>query len=155
MSTTDLCYLPAHELVRLMTNRSVSLPGSHVGAPRTDQRVNRTLNALVEATAPERCLRLADHADECAARGDPLGAAHGLPIAAKDVLKVAGLEDPHPLFARLLAAEPVSWLVVRGGWLVAGYDLVVLVMRDPVTSTVDDPRFSTLAERGRGRVKSG
>ena len=52
-------------------------------------------------------------------------------------------EDPHPLLARLRAAEPVSWLAVLGGWLVTRYDLAVRVMRDPTTFTVDDPRFST------------
>lgn len=52
-------------------------------------------------------------------------------------------ENPHPLLARLRAAEPVSWLAVLGGWLVTRYDLAVQVMRDPVTFTVDDPRFST------------
>jgi cytochrome P450 len=52
-------------------------------------------------------------------------------------------EDPHPLLARLRTAEPVSWLAVRGGWLVTRYDLAVRVMRDPTTFTVDDARFST------------
>ena len=52
-------------------------------------------------------------------------------------------EEPHPLLARLRAAEPVSWLTVLGGWLVTRYDLAVQVMRDPAIFTVDDPRFST------------
>ena len=52
-------------------------------------------------------------------------------------------EDPHPVLARLRAAEPVSWLAALGGWLVTRYDLAVRVMRDPMTFTVDDPRFST------------
>jgi cytochrome P450 len=52
-------------------------------------------------------------------------------------------EDPHPLLARLRTSEPVSWLGVRGGWLVTRYDLATRVMRDPTTYTVDDPRFST------------
>lgn len=52
-------------------------------------------------------------------------------------------EDPHPLLARLRAAEPVSWLAVSGGWLVTRYDLAVRVMRDSTTFTVNDPRFST------------
>jgi hypothetical protein len=52
-------------------------------------------------------------------------------------------EDPHPLLARLRAAEPVSWLAALGGWLVTRYDLAVRVMRDDTTFTVDDPRFST------------
>ena len=51
--------------------------------------------------------------------------------------------DPHPLLARLRTAEPVSWLAVRGGWLVTRYDFAVRVLRDPTTFTVDDPRFST------------
>ena len=51
--------------------------------------------------------------------------------------------DPHPLLARLRTAEPVSWLAVRGGWLVTRYDLAVRVLRDPTAFTVDDPRFST------------
>jgi amidase len=33
---------------------------------------------------------LHDQADECAARGEPLGAAHELPVVVKDVMKVAG-----------------------------------------------------------------
>lgn len=52
-------------------------------------------------------------------------------------------EDPHPLLARLRAAEPVSWLTALNGWLVTRYDLAVRVMRDPASFTVDDPRFST------------
>ncbi|BBZ39679.1 amidase [Mycobacterium conspicuum] len=87
----ELCHLPAHELVRLMTSRSVSCREVTQAHLAQIERVNPTLNALVEAADPEECLRLADHADECAARGRPLGAAHGLPVVVKDVIKVAGL----------------------------------------------------------------
>nr|VTO97405.1 Biotin biosynthesis cytochrome P450 [Mycobacterium riyadhense] len=52
-------------------------------------------------------------------------------------------ENPHPLLARLRAAEPVSSVAVLGRWLVTRYDLAVRVMRDPMTFTVDNPRFST------------
>jgi cytochrome P450 len=51
--------------------------------------------------------------------------------------------DPHPLLARLRAAEPVSWLPALGGWLVTRHDLARDVMRDAAAYTVDDPRFST------------
>ena len=47
---------------------------------RVKVTVNPTLNALVEAADPEQCLRLADHADECGARGESMGAADGLPV---------------------------------------------------------------------------
>ena len=64
------------------------------------------------------------------------------PIGAAATL--AELEvDPHPLLARLRAAEPVSWLPVLDGWLVTRHDLASRVMRDADTFTVDDPRFST------------
>jgi len=59
-------------------------------------------------------------------------------------ITLAGLDrDPHPWLARLRAAEPVSWLPALNGWLVTRHDLAVAVMRDSVTFTVDDPRFST------------
>jgi len=51
--------------------------------------------------------------------------------------------NPHPLLERLRSNEPVSWLPAFDGWLVTRRDLVQQVMRDSVTYTVDDPRFST------------
>jgi len=48
--------------------------------------------------------------------------------------------DPHPALARM---RPVSWVPELGAWLVTGYDLAIAVLRDPVTFTVDDPRFAT------------
>jgi cytochrome P450 len=66
----------------------------------------------------------------------------GFPVGASVAL--AELErDPHPVHARLRAAEPVSWLPVLDGWLVTRRDLALQVMRDAETFTVDDPRFST------------
>ncbi len=57
---------------------------------------------------------------------------------------LADLEtDPHPLLARLRQAEPVSWLPALNGWLVTRRDLVLRVLRDSGTFTVDDPRFTT------------
>jgi cytochrome P450 len=64
----------------------------------------------------------------------PLGAA----------VTIAELEaEPHPVLARLREREPVSWLPALDGWLVTRRDLALEVMRDHVTYTVDDPRFST------------
>ncbi|MFI6253867.1 cytochrome P450 [Streptomyces sp. NPDC051016] len=51
--------------------------------------------------------------------------------------------DPHPRLALLRAHEPVSWLPELNGWLVTRRDLALDVMRDSVTFTVDDPRFTT------------
>jgi cytochrome P450 len=51
--------------------------------------------------------------------------------------------DPHPVLARLRAHEPVAWVPALDGWVVSRRDLVLQVMRDAETFTVDDPRFST------------
>lgn len=64
----------------------------------------------------------------------PIGAAVGL-----DELE----RDPHPTLARLRSSEPVSWLPAFGGWLVTSHAVASSVMRDDVTFTVDDPRFTT------------
>lgn len=87
----NLCHLPAHELVRLTTTGSVSCREVMQAHLARIDAVNPTLNALVEAADPERCLQLADQADRVAAQGDSLGPAHGLPVVVKDVMRVAGL----------------------------------------------------------------
>jgi cytochrome P450 len=51
--------------------------------------------------------------------------------------------DPHPILARLRASEAASRVPALDGWLVTRYATALRVMRDPVTFTVDDPRFST------------
>jgi len=48
--------------------------------------------------------------------------------------------DPHPALAAL---RPVGWVEALQGWVVAGRELAMAVLRDPETFTVDDPRFST------------
>ena len=70
------------------------------------------------------------------------GRAAAFPLGASITLDdLAG--DPHPVLARLRAHEPVSWLPALGGWMVTRRDLAMQVMRDALTFTVDDPRFST------------
>lgn len=88
---TDLCQLPAHQLVHLMSEDTIScreVVEAHLA--RIDA-VNPALNALVQATDPQDCLAAATAADDRAARGAPLGRAHGLPVVVKDVMLVAGL----------------------------------------------------------------
>jgi cytochrome P450 len=64
--------------------------------------------------------------------------------APAEAVTLTALEtDPHPVLARLRAAEPVTWVPVLGAWLVTGYGEAVTVLRDARTFTVDDPRFST------------
>jgi len=64
----------------------------------------------------------------------PLGAAVGLEELDR---------DPHNVLARLREREPVTWIPALDGWLVTRRDVALRAMRDPVSFTVDHPRFST------------
>ena len=63
---------------------------------------------------------------------------------AGSTISVADLStDPHPIWHRLRADQPVAWIEPLDAWLVTSHDLCAQVMFDPATFTVDDPRFST------------
>jgi cytochrome P450 len=84
----------------------------------------------------------AEPAGGSGAGGPAAGQGAGFPLGAG--VTVAQLtQDPHPVLARLRAAEPVSWLPALGGWLVTRRDLADQVLRDAQGFTVDDPRFTT------------
>jgi len=57
-------------------------------------------------------------------------------------------DDPHPHLAELRRTEPVAWLPALGGWMVTSRTLVLAVLRDAETFTVDDPRFTTAQVTG-------
>jgi amidase len=88
---TQLCHLSGQELVRLTSNRTVSCREVVAAHLACIEAVNPALNALVAAADPHDCLTLASELDDRAARGQPLGRAHGLPVVVKDVMRVAGL----------------------------------------------------------------
>jgi amidase len=52
--------------------------------------INPRLNAIVAKLPDDDCLELANAADQRLARGEPLGALHGLPIAFKDLQPAVG-----------------------------------------------------------------
>ncbi|MCU1395567.1 MAG: cytochrome [Ilumatobacteraceae bacterium] len=49
----------------------------------------------------------------------------------------------HDALARLRAQAPIAWAPAIGAWVVTTREAASAVMRDAVTFTVDDPRFST------------
>ena len=57
-------------------------------------------------------------------------------------------DDPHPHLAELRRTEPVAWLPALGGWMVTSRTLVLAILRDAETFTVDDPRFTTAQVTG-------
>jgi amidase len=89
-----LCDLGAVELVARMRRRDVSAREVMAAHLSRIERVNPKVNAIVTLVA-ERAMAGAARADELAARGGPLGALHGLPVAHKDLVDTAGIRTTH------------------------------------------------------------
>lgn len=89
-NAADLCFMDATELAALIRARKVS--AREVMAAHLDRitRVNPKVNAIVGKLDDEKCLALADAADQRAARGEVLPTLHGLPIAFKDLQPAVG-----------------------------------------------------------------
>ena len=92
--TTELTALTAHALAELIRTRRVSseeVVAAHLA--RIDE-INPTINAIV-SYRPEEALAEARENDTLTARGISLGPLHGLPIAVKDLMDVAGVRTTH------------------------------------------------------------
>ena len=89
-AASDLCFMSATELVALMRTKKVSAREVMQAHLAQIERVNPKVNAIVTLVA-DRALAAAAKADDDRARGRPLGALHGLPIAHKDLVDTAGI----------------------------------------------------------------
>ncbi len=82
--------MPATELAMRLRRKEVSareVLSAHIAQI---ERVNPKLNAIV-TTAFDRAMSDAARADDAMARGTPLGALHGFPIAHKDLVETEGI----------------------------------------------------------------
>ena len=71
------------------------------------EEVDDKVNAITTKVPRAEALAAAEKADEAVAEGLPLGAIHGLPIAVKDLMDVAGLRTTHGSVA-YVDAPPAS-----------------------------------------------
>ena len=111
MADASLTRKSARELARLMRARAVSpleVLDAHLAVI---EQVNPRLNAIVTLAVDQA--RAAARAAEVAAKGAPLGALHGLPVAIKDITPTAGIRTSFasPLFKDHVPAEDAE--VVR------------------------------------------
>jgi amidase len=89
--SSDLCFMNARELAALMQARKVSAREVMAAHLARINRVNPKINAIVAKLDDEKCLSLADAADQRAARREAvLPPLHGLPIAFKDLQPAVG-----------------------------------------------------------------
>ncbi len=89
-ATDELCFMNACDLARMLRDGQVSAREVMTAHLRQIERLNPKLNAIVAKLPDEQCLALADTADRNRARGEALGALHGLPIAYKDTEPAVG-----------------------------------------------------------------
>jgi len=88
---SELIWKSARELSHLTRTGQVSAVEVMTAHYDQIERLNPSLNAIVNLIPRERALALARSADARRAAGEPLGALHGLPMAPKDAVDVEGL----------------------------------------------------------------
>jgi amidase len=111
---SSLCFMSATELATLVSARELSAREVMTAHLEQIGRLNPRINAIVAKLDDERCLELADAADQQGARGAPLPSLHGLPIAFKDLQAAVGFPFTRgsPIYANDMPAED-SLLVER------------------------------------------
>jgi amidase len=93
--SAQLLWWPAAALAAAVRERTVSSVEIVTAFLDRIDALNDTVNAIVARVPRERALAEAARADRQVARGEPLGPIHGLPIAVKDLMDVAGLPTTH------------------------------------------------------------
>ena len=86
----ELCSRSAREIARALREKEVSALEVVEAHLRRIEEVNPDLNAVVTLSA-ERAMDEARAADARQARGEPLGALHGVPVTIKDSIETAGI----------------------------------------------------------------
>jgi amidase len=111
---SDLCFLKATELAALIQSRKVSAREVMAAHLERINRLNPVINAIVAKLDDEKCLALAEAADQRAAKGETLPPLHGLPIAFKDLQPAVGFPQTcgSPIFKDNMPEED-SVLVER------------------------------------------
>jgi amidase len=111
---SELCFMGARELAKSIRRRDMSGREAMAAFLRQIERVNPKINAIVAKLDDAKCLALADAADRRLARGDEVGALHGLPFAFKDLDPAVGFPMTHgsKIFKDFMPAED-SVLVER------------------------------------------
>lgn len=88
--THEIFYLSAVELAYLIRRKEISAREVIEAHLRRIEQVNPKLNAVV-AQAADEALTQAEKADAALARGEVMGALHGVPFTVKDWIDTAGL----------------------------------------------------------------
>lgn len=91
----EICFTPARELAAAIRERRLSSVEVVTAFLDRIDEVDGKVNAITTKVPRAEALAAAAKADEAVASGAPLGPIHGLPIAVKDLMDVAGLRTTH------------------------------------------------------------
>src|SRR5436190_15931576 len=89
-TASSICFMSTIEMARLIRAKKLSAREALAAHLTQIERVNPKVNAIVTLVA-EMAAAAAAKADEMQARGETLGALHGLPVAHKDLLETRGI----------------------------------------------------------------
>ncbi|OGK86744.1 MAG: amidase [Candidatus Rokubacteria bacterium GWC2_70_16] len=147
MTTSDLCWTPATELVALIRKKALSPVELMRATLERIERLNPTLNAFC-TLVPEAALEEARRAEQAVARGERLGALHGIPVSIKDLALAAGMrfmsgsfifegrvpDQDAPFVRRLRAAGAIvvgKTTTPEFGWKALGDSPLTGITRNP------------------------
>jgi amidase len=118
-----LCFTSAVEMAQLIRAKKLSAREATAEHLKQIDRVNPKVNAIVTLVA-EMTADAAARADEMQARGEKLGALHGLPVAHKDLIETRGIRTTFgsPLFKDNVPTEDniVVERMRRAGAIIVG-----------------------------------
>ena len=91
----QICFMRAVDLLDAMRHKKLSAREVMQAHLNQIRRVNSKVNALVTLVPEDQLLAQANAADDALAKGNWLGALHGLPIAVKDLHETKGLRTTY------------------------------------------------------------
>ncbi|MGE4650051.1 MAG: amidase family protein, partial [Myxococcota bacterium] len=94
MSDPELCLLPARDLAARIAKREVSCTETMSAFLERIEALNPAVNAICTLD-PEAALRAAREADHASVSREEAGPLHGLPVAIKDLVEVAGMRTTY------------------------------------------------------------
>src|SRR5438874_9960026 len=122
-SDSSVCFMSAVEMAQLIRMKKLSAREALAAHLNQIERVNPKVNAIV-TLVPEMAAAAAAKADEVQARGETLGALHGLPVAHKDLLETRGIRTTFgsPLYRDYIPTENdiVVERMARAGAVIIG-----------------------------------
>jgi amidase len=90
-SESDICFMPARQMAELIRQKKLSSREVMQAHLKQINRVNSKVNAIVTLVPEDQLLAQAAAADEALAKGNWLGALHGMPVAVKDLHETKGI----------------------------------------------------------------